>query len=82
MIFLGDARNNENDPNVAAFDQIRRRARRVIWFNPEPQHMWGMYDPGSLSSDIFEYSPMCDALHEVRNLRQLADAIDKLFVRA
>lgn len=82
VIVLGDARNNENDPGLAAFDQIRRRARRVIWFNPEPRQMWGQYDQGSLSSDMWHYAPMCDALHEVRTLRQLADAIDRLFVRA
>ncbi|NJM05966.1 VWA domain-containing protein [Candidatus Gracilibacteria bacterium] len=81
VIVLGDGRNNENDPNVAAFDQIKRRARRVIWFNPEPRHMWGVYDPGSLSSDMFTYAPLCDAVHEVCNLRQLADAVDRLFTR-
>jgi uncharacterized protein with von Willebrand factor type A (vWA) domain len=82
VIVLGDARNNENDPGLAAFDQIRRRARRVVWFATEEQWKWGVYDPGSLSSDIYHYAPMCDAMHEVTNLRQLADAIDKLFVRA
>lgn len=82
VIVLGDARNNENDPGLAAFDQIRRRARRVVWFATEEQWKWGVYDPGSLSSDIYKYAPMCDAMHEVTNLRQLADAIDRLFVRA
>jgi uncharacterized protein with von Willebrand factor type A (vWA) domain len=82
VIVLGDARNNENDPGLAAFDQIRRRARRVVWFATEEQYKWGVYDPGSLSSDIFKYAPMCDAMHEVTTLRQLADAIDRLFVRA
>ena len=82
VIFLGDARNNEHDPGLAAFDQIRRRARRVVWFATEEQWKWGVYDPGSLSSDIYHYAPMCAALHEVTNLRQLADAIDRLFVRA
>ncbi|NCC36902.1 MAG: CoxE, partial [Chloroflexia bacterium] len=48
----------------------------------EEQRKWGVYDPGSLSSDIYKYAPMCDAMHEVINLRQLADAIDRLFVRA
>lgn len=82
VIVLGDARNNENDPGLAAFDQIRRRARRVVWFATEEQWKWGVYDPGSLSSDIYKYAPMCDAMHEVTSLRQLADAIDRLFVRA
>lgn len=82
VIFLGDARNNENDPGLAAFEQIRRRARRVVWFATEERWKWGVYDPGSLSSDIYAYAPMCDAMHEVTNLRQLADAIDHLFARA
>jgi uncharacterized protein with von Willebrand factor type A (vWA) domain len=81
VIILGDARNNENDPGLEAFAQISRRARRTIWFATEEQWKWGMYDPGSLSSDMYRYAPMCDALHEVTNLRQLADAIDRLFVR-
>lgn len=82
VIVLGDGRNNENDPGLAAFDQIRRRARRVVWFATEERWKWGVYDPGSLSSDIFGYAPMCDAMHEVTSLRQLADAIDRLFTRA
>ncbi|WP_129671769.1 VWA domain-containing protein [Candidatus Chloroploca sp. Khr17] len=82
VILLGDGRNNENDPGLAAFAQICRRARRVVWFATEEQRKWGVYDPGSLSSDIYKYAPMCDAMHEVTNLRQLADAIDRLFVRA
>jgi uncharacterized protein with von Willebrand factor type A (vWA) domain len=80
VIVLGDARNNENDPALQSFAQICRRARRVIWFNPEPRQMWGTYDPGSLSSDMWEYAPLCDGLHEVRNLRQLAAAIDRIFI--
>lgn len=82
VIVLGDARNNENDPGLAAFEQISRRARRVVWFATEARWMWGRYDPGSLSSDIYKYAPMCDAMHEVTTLRQLAEAIDRLFVRA
>lgn len=79
VIVLGDGRNNHNDPNLAAFEQIRRRARRVVWFNPEPPHMWGMYDPGSLSSDMLEYATLCDAVHYVSNPRQLMQAVDTLF---
>jgi uncharacterized protein len=82
VIVLGDARNNENDPGLASFAQICARARRVVWFATEEQWKWGVYDPGSLSSDIYRYAPLCDAMHEVTTLRQLADAIDRLFVRA
>ncbi len=81
VIILGDGRNNENDPGLEAFSKIRQRARRVVWFNPEPPSMWGRYDPGSLSSDMLKYMPMCDAVHYVSNLRQLAAAVDSLFGR-
>ncbi|NJP07176.1 MAG: VWA domain-containing protein [Chloroflexaceae bacterium] len=81
VLFLGDGRNNHRDPNLVAFRAIKQRARSVIWFNPEPPHMWGMYDPGSLNSDMLEYANYCDAVHHVSNLRQLIAAIDTLFAR-
>jgi hypothetical protein len=81
VIVLGDGRNNHNDPNLRMFEAVKRRARRVIWFNPEPPHLWGVYDPGSLNSDMLEYAELCDAVHHVSNLRQLVDAVDSLFAR-
>jgi hypothetical protein len=81
VIILGDGRNNYRNPNLAAFEEISRRARKVLWFNPEPQHMWGVEYPDTLNSDMLEYARMCDAVHEVGNLRQLIAAIDTLFVR-
>lgn len=75
VIFVGDARNNYNPPGLAEFETIRRRARRVLWFNPEPPALWGTGD-----SDMYEYLPLCDAVHEVRNLAQLIDAVDRLLV--
>lgn len=81
VIILGDGRNNENNPRVELLATIKRRSRKLIWFNTEPREMWGKYDPGSLSSDMLEYAPCCDAVHEVRTMRQLAEAVDGLFVR-
>ena len=74
VVFLGDGRNNYNDPRLDQFEQIKRRARRVVWFNPEPRYQWGTGD-----SDMLQYSPLCDAVHQVSNLSELADAVDKLF---
>jgi uncharacterized protein len=79
VVVLGDGRNNENDPRLDMFEQVRRRAHKVVWFNPEAPYMWGQYDPGSLSSDMLKYMPLCDAVHHVSNLRQLAAAVDSLF---
>jgi uncharacterized protein len=79
VVMLGDARNNENDPRLDMFEQVKRRAHKVVWFNPEAPYMWGQYDPGSLSSDMLKYMPLCDAVHHVSNLRQLVAAVDSLF---
>jgi hypothetical protein len=79
VIILGDGRNNYNDPNLRAFEQVKRRAHRVIWFNPEPPHMWGIEYPDTLNSDMLEYQRSCDAVHHVSNLRQLIQAVDSLF---
>jgi uncharacterized protein len=79
VVVLGDGRNNENDPRLDMFEQLKRRAHKVVWFNPEAPYMWGQYDPGSLSSDMLKYMPLCDSVHHVSNLRQLAAAVDSLF---
>jgi uncharacterized protein len=76
VIVLGDGRNNHNDPNLRDFETIKRRARRVVWFNPESPRLWGTGD-----SDMPQYVPLCDMVHQVSNLRQLVDAVDSLFTR-
>lgn len=76
VIVLGDGRNNYNDPGMDAFEAIKRRSRRVLWFNPEGRRMWGTGD-----SDMQTYAPRCDAVHVITNLQQLAAAIDTLFIR-
>jgi hypothetical protein len=76
VIFLGDGRNNFNDPRLDLIQTIRRRARRVIWLNPESPRLWGTGD-----SDALEYLPLCDAAYEVSNLAQLAEAVDRLLTR-
>jgi len=74
VIILGDGRNNFNDPRLDSFDVIKRRARKLLWFNPEFYGQWGTGD-----SDMLAYAPLCDAVHTVSTLAQLADAVDHLF---
>jgi uncharacterized protein with von Willebrand factor type A (vWA) domain len=76
VIVLGDGRNNHNDPNLRDFEAIKRRARKVVWFNPEHPRQWGTGD-----SDMPKYVPLCDAVHRVSNFRELVDAVDSLFAR-
>ena len=73
FIVLGDGRNNYNDPALDALKQIKSRSRRILWLNPEFPRQWGTGD-----SDMPLYAPLCDHVYQVRNLNQLASAIDKL----
>jgi len=74
VIILGDGRNNYLDPRLDAFQEIKKRARRIVWLNPEHPQLWGTGD-----SDMPQYLPYCDAVHQVGNLAQLTEAIDRLF---
>jgi uncharacterized protein with von Willebrand factor type A (vWA) domain len=73
LIVLGDGRNNYNSPRVDLVKLLQRRARRLIWLNPEHERQWGTGD-----SDMLDYQPLCDAVYPVRNLAQLSAAIDRL----
>jgi uncharacterized protein with von Willebrand factor type A (vWA) domain len=73
VIFLGDGRNNFNNPRLDLVQTLKRRARRIIWLNPESPRLWGTGD-----SDALEYLPLCDAAYEVSNLAQLTEAVDRL----
>lgn len=73
VIVLGDGRNNYRDPALEAFGDIQKRARRLIWMTPEYPAQWGTGD-----SDMLDYAPLCSDVYQVRNLAQLADAIDNM----
>lgn len=73
VVVLGDARNNYNSPRIDLMKKLQQRARRLIWLNPEYQQNWGTGD-----SDMWDYAPVCDRVFIVRNLAQLATAVDKL----
>ncbi len=73
VILLGDGRNNYNDPRLDLAADMRRRARRVLWFNPEPHYQWGTGD-----SDMLDYAPLASGVYQVANMAQLVEAIDKI----
>jgi uncharacterized protein with von Willebrand factor type A (vWA) domain len=73
VIFVGDARNNYNNPRLDLMDQIKRRSKRIIWLNPEHPRQWGTGD-----SDMPAYLPYAHAVHRVSNLAELTAAVDKL----
>lgn len=75
VIVTGDARNNYHDPNLPALRSIAEASRAVFWLNPEQHRYWDTGD-----SVISTYADVCDAVYEVRNLRQLEAFVERVAV--
>ena len=73
VIITGDARSNYRESQAHALRELHTRARRVYLLNPEPEGDWDTTD-----SIVAAYRPMLDGVFEVRNLRQLGDAIYRI----
>jgi len=73
FILVGDGRNNYNDPALEIFQMLARRARRMIWINPEPPMLWGTGD-----SDMLQYAPFCTNILMAATLGELTEAVDHL----
>lgn len=73
VIILGDARNNYNLPHEWVLRDVQRRAKQVIWLNPESRATWGFGD-----SEMDRYMPFCDIVEECRNLNQLYRVVDRM----
>jgi uncharacterized protein with von Willebrand factor type A (vWA) domain len=73
VLVLGDARNNYRESAAWVIKEMRKKAKRVYWLNPEPAMYWDTGD--SIAS---EYARDADGMIEVRNLRQLEDFIARV----
>ena len=72
VLVLGDARNNNQDPNLGALHAIGQRARRVFWLNPEHHMRWGLGDSiAPVYAEVVE-------MHECCNVDQLTRFITRL----
>lgn len=60
VIFLGDARNNKNEPGLEFLSAIQKRAKSTVWLNTEEKPKWNVND-----SIIGLYSEHMDDVHEV-----------------
>jgi uncharacterized protein with von Willebrand factor type A (vWA) domain len=72
LIVLGDARNNYHASQSWVLGELRQRARRVYWLNPEPMGSWDNGD--SLMS---EYATFTHETVECRNLDQLEHFVER-----
>lgn len=73
VLIIGDGRNNYNRPNEWVLEDIRCKAKRVIWLNPESRWKWGFGD-----SEMPRYASHCHIVEECGNLGQLYSVIDRL----
>jgi uncharacterized protein len=73
VIIAGDARSNYHEPNTESFRRLAARCRAVYWLNPEDHRYWDTGD-----SVIGVYAQWCDAVYEVRNLRQLERFVERV----
>jgi len=73
IIITGDARANHRPPQLDVLQAIHARARKVYLLNPEPEVDWNTTD-----SIVGTYAPALDGIFEVRNLRQLGEAIFRI----
>lgn len=73
VIVIGDGRTNYHDPGLQPLAQIRRRAGRLLWLNPEPEAIWGFGD-----SAMNEYRAVCDDVAVAGNLQSLEEIVDEL----
>jgi uncharacterized protein with von Willebrand factor type A (vWA) domain len=77
VIILGDARGNGTDPRVDILEHLSRRAKRIIWLNPEFRSSWGTGD-----SDIYRYAPYCSLVRVCSTLNDMERVITDLLENA
>ncbi len=66
VIFLGDARNNQNDPGLSILQDIQAQAKSVLWLNTEEKEKWNTKD-----SIIGLYQAHLDHVYEILTTQDL-----------
>jgi uncharacterized protein with von Willebrand factor type A (vWA) domain len=75
VLVIGDGRNNYNPAEGWALEAVRRRARRLVWLNPEDRLSWGFGD-----SEMRTYAPICSQVHVVQSLAGLERVVESLIL--
>ena len=71
VLIIGDGRNNYNRPNDWVLREVKRKAKQLIWLNPESRMTWGIGD-----SEMPRYAPHCHLAEECRSINQLYKIVD------
>lgn len=73
FIILGDARNNYDEANDWVLDEIREKARYMLWLTPEERDTWSR---GDCLIDI--YGAYCDKVEVVKTVEDLSMVVEDL----
>ena len=69
VIFLGDGRSNYADPRLDLMATIQKRARSVIWLNPEPESYWSQGDSVMYRYERFTHvAKTCNTLGQLERI--------------
>ncbi len=66
VLIIGDGRNNYNAANTWALQDLKRKARRVVWVATEPKTNWGFGD-----SEMAGYAKVVSQVVTVQTLEDL-----------
>ncbi len=73
FIILGDARNNYGDANDFVLDEIREKARYMLWLTPEERDTWSR---GDCLMEL--YGSYCDRVEVVKTVDELSLFVEDL----
>ncbi len=74
IIIMGDGRNNYNDANDWALEEIREKAGYLLWLTPEERDIWRR---GDCLMEL--YGSYCDRVEVVRDVDELSRVVEDLF---
>ncbi|AJE03092.1 VWA domain-containing protein [Geobacter pickeringii] len=74
FIIMGDARNNYNDANEWALEEMRERAGYMLWLTPEERETWHR---GDCLMEL--YGTYCDRVEVARDVDELSRLVEDLF---
>ena len=73
VLVIGDGRNNYNAANVWALEELKRKAKRLLWICPEDRRNWGFGD-----SEMLHYERACHRVEVVQTLDDLERVGERL----
>jgi uncharacterized protein with von Willebrand factor type A (vWA) domain len=76
VLVIGDGRTNHAPPEAWVLDELRRRARRLLWICPEDRAAWGVGD-----SEMPRYAARCDRVATAATLDELEGLAEQLVPR-